>query len=51
MDTIYISEVRADWFVASLVMLDGRIYTGIANTKEKAIEQLQQDFFARQLTV
>jgi hypothetical protein len=40
MDKINITEVRPDWFIASMVMLGGKIYNGFGIDKVKAVEDL-----------
>ena len=44
MKTINITEVRSDWFIATMVMESGKIYQGIANSKRSAIEELKKEF-------
>jgi hypothetical protein len=45
MDTITITQVHDHhWFVASMVMLSGKIYTGIGETKEIALDHLIESF-------
>jgi hypothetical protein len=44
MDTINITEVRSDWFVASMLMIGGKRYVGIGKTKVEAIESLKTEF-------
>lgn len=45
MDTINITQVHdMKWFIASMVMLTGKIYTGIGSTKIEAIDNLAKEF-------
>ena len=44
MKTINITTVRSDWFIATMVMNDGKIYQGIGNSKQTAIEKLVIEF-------
>ena len=44
MKTINITEVRSDWFIATMVMESGKIYQGIGSSKRSAIEELKKEF-------
>lgn len=44
MKTINITEVRSDWFIATMIMESGKIYQGIGISKRSAIEKLKEEF-------